>query len=302
MGNKFVTIIIPVYKDWARLSLCLTALTNQSYPKELCEILLVNNSPEDDIPKEYFIPQNCSVIKESKPGSYAARNAALKLARGEIIGFTDSDCIPDENWIKNAVDYFDNNNLCSRIAGNVSIFFKNLKPTKAELYDKFYAFNQFRNVSILGTSVTANLFSYKYVFDKIGLFDDSLMSGGDFRWGIHAHKAGYNIHYVKSVIVNHPARYSVDELIKKERRIGGQVVCLKKDGNTMTNLYNHSKALYQFLKDLLPNFAELKYINHNGKSLNTSNKIYLLFLRHYLLSIRAYEKFMVQMGRKAKRV
>ncbi|MEO6456068.1 MAG: glycosyltransferase [Ginsengibacter sp.] len=295
MEDKYVTIIIPVYNDWARLSLCLTALANQSYPAELFEIIIVNNNPANDLPPGFFIPSNCTIIKEGKAGSYAARNTALKIALGQIIGFTDSDCIPDIHWIKNAVEHFANNESCSRIGGKIFIFSKTINPTKAELYDKMYAFNQSRNVTTLGTSVTANLFTYKYVFDQIGLFDEKLMSGGDFSWGMLAHKAGYKIDYVESVIVNHPARYSLDDLITKEKRIGGaQALLFEKNKSKAANFY-------RFVRALVPRLQDLKYINHYGKDLSIYNKTNLFFIRHYLQTIRAYERFMVQLGRKARR-
>ncbi len=296
LDNKFVTIIIPVYKDWDRLSLCLQSLAGQGYPYESFEIIVVNNDTPDNIPKNYFIPVNCSIITETKAGSYSARNAALKLAKGEIIGFTDSDCIPDKNWINNAVKYFESNETCNRIAGKVSIVFKALKPTKAELYDKVYAFNQKRNVAKLGASVTANLFTYKYLFDKVGLFNDNLMSGGDFMWGIAASKAGYTIDYVDNVIVKHPGRYSMIELINKEKRIGGgQAIYMQKSKNKLINFY-------RFIKEAFPRFKEVKFIYHNGKELSTTNKIVIYLIRQYLLSIRAYEKLKVQSGKKSERI
>ena len=220
MNLYFVTIIIPTYNDWIRLSKCLNALVNQNYSKENFEIIVVNNNPDDHLPAGFLIPDNCLVITEAKPGSYAARNAALKLANGEVIGFTDSDCIPDTNWIKNAVNYFITNKTCSRIAGNVCIFYNTVNPTKTQLYDKLYAFNQKGYVNISGTSVTANLFTYKNVFDTIGYFDEALMSGGDFLWGQMAHKNGYKVDYVEDVIVKHPARNTLKELLKKEKRVG----------------------------------------------------------------------------------
>ena len=295
MNPYFVSIIIPTYNDWIRLSKCLNALAHQNYPKEKFEIIVANNNPDDHIPDEYFIPENCVVITEPKPGSYAARNAALKLAKGEIIGFTDSDCIPDNNWIKNAVDYFNTNKTCSRIAGNVSIFFETVKPTTAQLYDKLYAFNQKGYVNSSGTSVTANLFTYKNVFDKVGYFDEALMSGGDFLWGTIAHKFGYKVEYVEDVIVRHPARDSLKELLKKEKRVGGsQAIFLKDKSNTILNVL-------KFLKQLRPRLGEIKFIYSKGKGLTTMNKLYIYLLRHYLIGIRAYAKLRVQMGKKPNR-
>lgn len=296
MNSILVSIIIPTYNDWNRLLLCINALSNQTFQQEKFEIIIVNNNPMDTVPPNFTIPDNCTIITEESPGSYAARNAGLKIAKGEIIGFTDSDCIPDTNWIKNAVEYLSNNKTCSRVAGKIEIFFKSAKPTIAELYDKLYAFNQKEYIAHSGTSVTANLFTYKYIFDKIGYFKQDLMSGGDFSWGTLAHENGYKVDYVDNVIVNHPARENMKELIKKEKRVGGgQAIFLKKNRNSLLNFF-------EFTKDLIPRLNSLKFIYTNGKSLSVSDKIYIYIMRQYLIAIRAYERLRVQTGKKVNRV
>lgn len=295
MNSILVSIIIPTYNDWERLSLCINALNDQTFSKDLFEVIIANNNPADEAPANFFLSQNCKIISEAAPGSYAARNAALRIAKGEIIGFTDSDCIPDKNWIKNAVDHFKNNKSCSRIAGKISIFFTSPNPKGAELYDKVYAFNQNTYVVNDGTSVTANLFTYKSLFEKVGFFDENLMSGGDFFWGMQAQKKGYKIDYVENVVVNHPARGTLKELIKKEKRVGGsQAIFFSPNKNIFHNVI-------KFIKELRPRIGTLKVINTNGKELSLNNKTYIFLLRHYLLIIRAYEKLRVQMGKKPNR-
>lgn len=295
MKSLFVSVIIPVYNDWKRLALCVNALTDQTYPKDMFEVIIVNNNPPDTAPDDFSIPDNCTIIEERTPGSYSARNAALKIVKGEIIGFTDSDCVPDKDWIKNAVDYFEKNKNCSRIAGKISIFFNSPKPTKAELYDKLYAFNQKEYVDTSGTCVTANLFTYKLVFDNIGFFNEALMSGGDFSWGTLAHKKGFKIDYAENVVVHHPARANLKELIKKEKRVGGsQANFLKKHDSFLINLL-------KFSKELIPRYKSLRFIYRNGKNLSTSDKMYTYIIRQYLLGIRAYERFRVQTGKEANR-
>jgi glycosyltransferase involved in cell wall biosynthesis len=290
-----VSIIIPTYNDWHRLSLCLKALSEQSMDLNDFEIIVVNNNANDKTPDDYFIPVNCTVLVERKPGSYAARNAALKIAKGEVIGFTDSDCIPDKDWISNAYDYLDDNSRCTRIAGRVKVFSGPSKPNRAELYDKLYAFNQKGYVSADGTSVTANLFTYKYLFNRIGLFDENLMSGGDYKWGTLAHSAGYKIDYVESVLVHHPARASLEELLKKEKRVGGgQAIFLKKNSHRLSEVF-------AFIYELRPRLGELKFILKSKEELSLMDKLNVFLIRQNLLAVRAYEKLRVQMGKQSNR-
>src|SRR5690554_5645873 len=116
-----ITVIIPTYHDWDRLQLCLNALQNQSLPNNGIEIIVVNNNPYDLVPDTLYIPSNVKIINEGKPGSYAARNKAVRESQGIFLAFTDSDCIPDKNWLFNALQIFENKNI-SRIGGKVSIF------------------------------------------------------------------------------------------------------------------------------------------------------------------------------------
>jgi len=133
----FISVIIPTYHDWERLKLCLAALREQTYPQDRFEVLVVNNDPQDPVP-EMELPNNFQVLSESKPGSYAARNKGISVAKGEILAFTDSDCIPYEDWLEKAVERLLDG--AQRVAGHVELFFKSEKLTPAEIFEKAFAF------------------------------------------------------------------------------------------------------------------------------------------------------------------
>jgi cellulose synthase/poly-beta-1,6-N-acetylglucosamine synthase-like glycosyltransferase len=289
--NEKVTIIIPAYKDWKRLRLCLDALEQQTYPRENFEIIVVNNDPGESIPAGFRFSENLIIIDEVKPGSYAARNSALKIAKGDIIGFTDSDCIPDKNWIKNAVLFLNENKSFSRVAGPVQIILKSKRPTIIEKYNQLFAFPQIWLINNGGGSVTANLFVYKSVFNEIGGFDESLMSMGDKHWGMKAEAAGFKIAYVENVSVLHPPR-NLSELIKKEKRHGGAVKI-----RTESNI----KILKTFFSELLPKPSNYRFIFSKRKDLRIIDRFAIPILRHFLLVVRAYEAIKVQKGKKPVR-
>lgn len=294
MENKYVSVIIPTYRDWRRLSLCLDALAKQTYPKEMFEVIVINNDPDDKAPEDFLLPENCKVIVEEKPGSYAARNTGLRMAKGEIIGFTDSDCIPDKDWIKNAITYLKNNASCSRIGGNILVFYKSLKPSLIEQYNNVYSFPQKWHVNKDGTCVTANLFTYKYLFDEVGYFNENLLSQGDSQWARLAGKAGYELHYVEDVLVRHPAR-NFSELVKKEKRLGGA------EGTRSPYKGNKLKSVYKFIGSFRPKKREIDFLAFQGKHLNIATKVSLFTLYNFFEAVRAVERLRVQMGKKPNR-
>lgn len=296
MESKYVSIIIPTYNDWDRLSLCIEALSKQTYPKELFEVIIINNNSADQPPALLVLPANMQIITEHKPGSYAARNAGFHMAKGEIIGFTDSDCIPDKNWVTHAVEHFEKNKDCSRIAGHVTIFTKSSPATIAEKYDSLFALNQKKYVTNWGICVTANLFTYKKVFDSVGLFDDKKMSFGDLNWGSRAHKAGYKIHYLENCIVKHPAR-NWAELIKKEKRLAGG-----REKNNKDTKKNTIAIYLKFIKEIRPRLrGEIKSILSKGKNLTYIEKFFFLILRIRLQFVRAYETMKIRLGKQPNR-
>lgn len=212
-----VSVIIPIYHDWEYLRTCIDSLSKQTYSQEKYEVIIVNNDPEDT-PPNLGLPANFRIISELKPGSYAARNAGIKKAKGEILAFTDADCIPSVNWLNNGVDQF--NNGVERIAGKIEFKFSDGKKNVIECYEELFSFNQ-KKYAYKGVSVTANMFSLKENFDKVGYFNENLLSGGDIEWGNRAKQEGISIIYASNVIVQHPARNKWKEVLTKNKRLAG---------------------------------------------------------------------------------
>lgn len=117
---------------------------------------------------------------EKQPGSYAARNQGISLAKGEILAFTDSDCIPAKDWLENGVAALKSNPNCGIVGGQVELFYQDPKHlTAVELYENYGAFTQQQNIEQFRFGVTANLFTFKSVFEPVGNFNSQLKSNGD---------------------------------------------------------------------------------------------------------------------------
>jgi glycosyltransferase involved in cell wall biosynthesis len=96
--SQLISIIIPIYNADAYLPKCLDSVVNQTY-KNL-EIILVNDGSIDNslqICYEYAkLDNRIKVINQENMGMSAARNVGLDIARGEYLGFVDSD-----DWLDN---------------------------------------------------------------------------------------------------------------------------------------------------------------------------------------------------------
>lgn len=182
-SSPTISVIIPTYHDWDRLKLCVEAISKQDLSHRDYEVIIVNNDPQDNPPEDLDLPSNAVLIEEGRPGSYAARNAALKVARGEAVAFTDADCIPCPDWLSNGLGYLQEGT--DRVAGRIELFFQSDRLTWADIYEKAFSFRQQECVAD-GICVTANLFTWRAVLDEVGYFDDSLMSNGDVEWNRRA--------------------------------------------------------------------------------------------------------------------
>lgn len=220
-----VSVIVPAYNEAGRILACVAALKAQSYPEELLEIIIVDNGSTDGTFELLQKERGIVAVQEPKPGSYAARNRALELARGDVIAFTDADCSPDRNWVRNAVRHLRHG--VGIVAGHVGLDSADAgRPSTSELFEQCFAFKQADNAR-QGVCVTANWFSPRAVLEEMGGFDSSLKSGGDHKLSREIAARGYRIVYAYDAIVHHPARTSFGDLTRKRRRVVGGVYTAK---------------------------------------------------------------------------
>lgn len=175
--TPFISVIIPVLNDSERLEICLNALEQQTYPKDLYEVIVVDNGSTENLEVLVNKFTQASFTCETQVGSYAARNKGISIARGEVLAFTDSDCIPDPNWLETGVKHLLSVPNCGLVAGKIEMFFKDSNPTSVELYDSSTFLQQKKYVEEDKYGTTANLFTFKKVFEDIGYFNDELKSG-----------------------------------------------------------------------------------------------------------------------------
>ena len=202
--RPFVSVIVPVYNDVARLQLCLEALETQSYPSDRYEVLVVDNA--SDVPVAPMIEHYPHVLPlfERRVGAYAARNAGLQQARGGIIAFTDSDCLPAPDWLAQGIAALSND---YDVAGGwiQTVPRDPKRPTMTERYALFSSSRQQPEVLARGEAATGNLFTRRSVIDDVGAFDASFRSGSDYQWCRQARAMGKRFVAATEARVRHPA-------------------------------------------------------------------------------------------------
>jgi glycosyltransferase involved in cell wall biosynthesis len=278
-GEKqiLVSVIVPVLNDAARLEKCLSALRSQTVAPAEYEIIVVDNGSSEDIATVTRKFGNVKLLRETRKGSYAARNRGIEESRGQIMAFTDADCLPARDWLEKGIRRFSEDPQNGVIGGKIEFFFAEQdSPTAAELYESFTYLDQRHFVENLHFSATANLLAPRRVFTEAGLFSPELQSGGDYEWGRRVFARGYRVIYADEVQVRHPARSTVREVVKRQRRIRGGAWRLRQQGVEWVNPHELS-----LLWGLIPPIRRSSALWRKTRSLNLSQKLKLIGIENF---------------------
>jgi glycosyltransferase involved in cell wall biosynthesis len=213
-----VSVVIPVRDGATWLPGCLAALASQQGTGTF-EVIVVDNASRDGsaaVARAH--PVVSEVIVEEKPGSYAARNAGVAIARAPVLAFTDVDCTPEPGWLAHGLSALETTG--ADLVGGAIQADASPQPTLWERYDRAVYLRQEDVVVNLGWAVTANLFVRRVVFDAVGRFDAGLVSGGDREFCLRAGRRGFAIAYAEDAVVRHRPRTTAGEIWRVNRRIG----------------------------------------------------------------------------------
>jgi len=203
----------------------LESLNRLSTPKDLFEIIIVNNGSTDDTAAvisdfSHQFSGNVLVIDETRPGLSIARNTGWRRASGPYIAFTDDDCYPAENYLDTVVAAFEKHNA-DYLGGRVLLFDPDDAPVTIALSEDLFVQQPFTYVAS-GRIHGANLCFRRSVLERLGGFDVFFGAGAALRAGedtdmmMRATGSGCLGVYDPSLVVSHHhrrrARSDIDSL------------------------------------------------------------------------------------------
>ncbi|MEO6525563.1 MAG: glycosyltransferase [Gemmatimonadaceae bacterium] len=99
------SVVVPTFDRPSQLAACVAALELMERPGGALEIVVVNDGgappPPELTVRAANLGGSCELrlIEQRNAGPAAARNAGAAVARGELIAFTDDDCLPEPAWL-----------------------------------------------------------------------------------------------------------------------------------------------------------------------------------------------------------
>ena len=119
-----VTVVIPTRNRREMLRAGLESLLCQSYPKDRYEVMVVDNGSSDGTDEmvtemEVRSDRLIRYLRQENRGPAMARNRGIREGKGEIVAFTDSDCLAHPDWLKAGVHALLQGDRIGLISGRV---------------------------------------------------------------------------------------------------------------------------------------------------------------------------------------
>lgn len=222
-----VSVVVCTYNGQATLAGCLESLLKQSHPA--LEILVVDDgSPQDILNLVSGFP-GVRYLRQEHSGLSAARNLGMAATRGDIIAYTDDDCIAEEEWLARLLAGFDDS--CWVACGG-----PNVPPSPRGPVEAVVAAAPGAPAHVMLDDLEAehlpgcNLAIRREALQAIGGFRDHYRLAGDdvdVCWRLR--EIGGQLRFVPGAMVWHHRRRTVMAYLRQQRGYGQAEALLRRD-------------------------------------------------------------------------
>ena len=207
-----VSVIIPTYNSESTIKGCLDSLFNQTF-EDKYEVIVVDDASADNTVSA-VVSYPVELLKQEHKGPAAARNLGAENAEGEILLFTDADCIPENGWIEKMCAPFEDGQIVgvqgrykTRQEGTVARF------VQYEIEERYEIMSEKRYIDFIGSYSAAYR---KDVFLEGGGFDESftIASGEDPDLSYRLASKGHKMVFAPGAVVYHEHPASIEQYLK----------------------------------------------------------------------------------------
>jgi glycosyltransferase involved in cell wall biosynthesis len=219
MTKVHASVIVPSYNSKSTIVQCLETLCNQK-TEYLYEIVVVDSSNDGTvelIASRFPAIRLYHLSQRTLPGP--ARNLGLSKALGDILAFTDADCVPEELWL-NKMIRAQMDDKCAAVGGSVLNALR-FNPVSwsgylLEFSERLPNFPK-RFVEILPT---CNVSFKRRIFERYGVFSDDLWPSEDHLFSWRLVQAGESLLFNPDIQVRHIFRPHLRSFLQHQRRLG----------------------------------------------------------------------------------
>ena len=257
-----VSVVVCAYNAERTMFACLASLEKLNYPNY--EVIVVNDGSNDrtrEISERFGYIR---LINQENKGLSAARNVGIAAAEGEIVAFTDSDCVADPDWLHYLVTTFIR-------SGRAAVGGPNFPPPEDTLVPSAVAVSPGGPTHVLMSDEIAehipgcNMAFKKTALEEINGFDPVFRAAGDdvdLCWRLQ--NQGYQIGFSPAAVVWHFRRNTVQAYLNQQRGYGKAEAQLYFKHPYRFNLLGQSRWLGRIYGDLSSFFLSRRPVIYSG--------------------------------------
>ncbi|HEX2173163.1 MAG TPA: glycosyltransferase [Dehalococcoidia bacterium] len=246
-----VSVVVPAYQAGASIAACVRALRYQEWTPPAYEVIVVDDGSGDGT-AEAAEAAGARVIRQANQGPAAARNTGARAASGEILLFTDADCLPRPDWVRRMVEPFAD----PAVQGVKGVY----ESRQTEVVARFVQFeyeDKYRRLVREASIDFIDTYSAGYrraTFLFFGGFDTRFPGASveDQELSFRLAEAGLRLVFAPGAVVEHTHAADVGTYLRKKFRIGFWKVLvhqrhpakLKRDSHTPPTLKAQIPLVY----------------------------------------------------------
>lgn len=214
-----ISVVVPAYNAADTIAGCLQALQHQLYvDPSVVEIIVVDDGSSDETARLAEKAGVQLICHPQKRGAAAARNSGIRAARGEIVCFTDADCVPRSDWIAQIISPLDDTNIIG-CKGTYATKQREIvaRFVQLEYEDKYDRLLGQRRIDFIDTYSAA--YQRQVLLANDG-FDENILYVEDQELSFRLAARGYEMVFQPTAVVYHWHSHSLAAYARKKFMIG----------------------------------------------------------------------------------
>lgn len=212
-----VSVVVPTFNRAHSLGRLLDALAKVRPPRGGFEVIVVDDGSKDDT-EGVVRSTSFAYVRQPNRGAAAARNAGWRVARGEIVAFTDDDAVPSSEWLVELLEPFTTRSTVG-VGGTIVPLYRSRASTYVQLERLVdHGLDQYGRVRYL---VTVNAAFRRSALDAVGGFDIRFTgaAGEDVDLSVRIAALGELVR-AEGAFVAHDHRLGLRDLVRTYRSHG----------------------------------------------------------------------------------
>ncbi len=210
------SVIVPARNEAAEVLDLLRLLDRQSIGRDAFQVVIADDGSTDGLPDRVRSVSNALVTTAPPANTYVARNRGARLASSEVLVFCDADCKPEPTWLANGLRRLADADV---VGGKINWLTGDQRTVWSLLgIDQFI---DQETAIATGSGLGGNLFVRRDLFERLGGFDETVSSSGDFEFVRRCADDGARLAFGDDAVVWHPT-YERNEFLRKYVRVNAR--------------------------------------------------------------------------------